>query len=106
MQKIAMNNIIKKVRYDVKRLKNTELNVGDYVRVKMTAISNSMRKMEKAGKEKLLPIKYSPMIFRVVRKHTPRSGLLQRSTYYIKDLNGRSLYTRKRLTGFNTVLTK
>jgi hypothetical protein len=46
------------------------------------------------------------MVFRIVKKHTPKNGLLERSTYYIKDLKGRSLYTRKRLTGFNVVLTK
>ena len=53
MQKIALNNVIKKVKSDIKRFKNTELEVGDFVRVKMVTISNSMRKMQKAGKEKL-----------------------------------------------------
>ena len=52
MQKIALNNVIKKVKSDIKRFKNTELEVGDFVRVKMVTISNSMecgrcKKLEK-----------------------------------------------------------
>jgi hypothetical protein len=31
MQKIALNNVIKKVKLDIKRFKNTELEVGDFV---------------------------------------------------------------------------
>jgi hypothetical protein len=63
--------------------------------------------MVKQGDEKLLSVKYSPMIFRVVKKiSTPKNELLERATYYIKDLERRSLYTRKRLTGSEVVLTK
>ena len=35
MQRIALNNVIKKVKSDVKRFKKTELEIGDFVRVKM-----------------------------------------------------------------------
>ena len=92
MQKIALNNVIKKVKSDVKRFKKTELEVGDFfVRVKTSAISNAMRRMVKQGNEKLLAVKYSPMIFQVVNKINPKNGLLERNTYYVKDLTGRSL---------------
>ena len=97
MQIKARNNVLKKVKTDIKRFKDKELEVGDFVRIKMTAISSNLRAIEKEQKTKQIVIRYTPTIFRIKKKITPRKGLLERSRYIVEDLNGRVLYV-KRLT--------
>ena len=52
MQIKARNNVLKKVKTDIKRFKDKELEVGDFVRIKMTAISSNLRAIEKEQKTK------------------------------------------------------
>jgi hypothetical protein len=61
----ARNNVIKRVQSDLKRFKDSELFVGDFVRIKMTTISSNLRALEKADRFKQ---RYSPMIFKITKK--------------------------------------
>ena len=91
----ARNNVLKKVKTDIKRFKDTELEVGDLVRVKMTTISNNLRRLEKEGQSKQMVIRYTPLIFEITKKIIPKKGFLERERYYIRDIeNGRPLYVK------------
>jgi hypothetical protein len=104
----ARDNVKKRVQFDLKRFKDSELIVGDFVRVKMTAISSNLRSLEKADKTKQIVIRYSPMIFKITKKITPRQGTLERSRYFVSDLQGRPLYVKRltNRTGNSDVYTK
>lgn len=104
----ARNNILKKVKTDIKRFKEKELEIGDFVRIKMTAISSNLRKLEKNDQSKQIIIRYSPMIFRVLKKVTPREATLERSRFFVADLRGRQLYVKRQTNreGDSNVYTK
>jgi hypothetical protein len=104
----ARNNVLEKVKADIKRFKEKELKVGDFVRIRMTAISTNLRKLEKKDQSKQIIIRYSPMIFRVVKKVTPRETTLERSRFFVADLRGRQLYVKRQTNreGNSDIYTK
>jgi hypothetical protein len=104
----ARNNVLKKVKADIKRFKDKELNIGDFVRIKMTAISSNLRRLEKNDMTKQTIIRWTPMIFRVVKKVTPKEATLERSRYFVVDLQGRYLYVKRQTNraGNSDVYTK
>jgi hypothetical protein len=62
------------------------LEVGDHVRVKMSALYSDTRRILKQGNEKLLVIKYTPDIYTIVKVVKPRKT--QKLEYYIQDATG------------------
>jgi hypothetical protein len=80
-QKEVKRMLEKKGQYDEKVLE-----VGDYVRVKMSALYSGVRQIVKAGNEKLLVVKYTPDIYRVVKVVKPRKT--QKLEYYITNAYG------------------
>ena len=104
----ARNRILKKVKKDIAGFKDTQLNVGDFVRIQMTSISSNLRALAKADRTKQITIRYSPIIFRISKKIVPKQGLLERNRYFVEDLQGRPLLV-KRLTnreGNSDIYTK
>lgn len=78
---------------EVKRMLNKQgqyddkvLEVGDYVRVKMSALYSGVRQLVKEGNEKLVIVKYTPDIYRVVKVVKPRKT--QKLEYYIANEDG------------------
>ena len=93
----ARNRILKKVKKEIAKFKDTQLNVGDFVRIQMTSISSNLRRIVKADRTKQVMIRYTPIIFRISKKITPKQGVLERNRYMVEDLQGRPLCV-KRLT--------
>lgn len=62
------------------------LEVGDYVRIKMTALYSDIRRIVKSGNEKLLVVKYTPDIYRVVKVVKPRKT--KKLEYYVENSHG------------------
>jgi len=99
----ARNHILRKVRADIKRFKDTELNVGDFVRVKMSAISTNVRREVKQGNTKHIVIRWSPIVFEITKKIVSRQPTLERSRYIVKDAEQhRVLFKRNRKASRNT----
>ena len=78
-----------------KRFKEQELNQGDYVRVKMSALYSTVRKMMKEGDAKHIIVSYSPIVFRIVEKIVPRNARMQKARYVLKTLQGHLLVSGK-----------
>lgn len=62
------------------------LEVGDYVRVKMSALYSGIRQIVKSGNEKLLVVKYSPDLYQIVKVVKPRKT--QKMEYYVANADG------------------
>jgi transposase InsO family protein len=93
-QKInAKNVILKNVKKQIEEFKDNELEVGDNVRIRMDEISKNIKKMVKEGNKKKIIITYTPLIFTIVKKIIPRSGLLERCQY-ICSYHGRIVLTK------------
>jgi len=100
----AQNHILRKVKADIKRFKDTELNVGDFVRVKMSAISTNVRREVKQGNTKQIVIRWSPIVFRITKKIVPRQPTLERSRYIVEDAEqNRVLFKRNRKASRDTI---
>lgn len=80
-QKEVKRMLSKQENYDDKVLE-----VGDKVRVKMSALYSGIRSILKSGKEKLLVVKYTPEIYTVVKRVKPRKT--QKLEYYIANSLG------------------
>ena len=80
-QVFAAQTVLKNVRKQIAEYKHDELEVGDKVRIRMDALSNSIKSLVKKGQIKDIVVVYSPMVFKILKKITPRNGLLERSRY-------------------------
>ena len=91
----AKMEIKKNVKQKIKQFKDTEFNEGDTVRLRMDEIFKNVKAQVKAGNTKQLIVTYSPSIFTIYKKITPRNGLLERSRYILKaNDNGKLLRTK------------
>ena len=68
--------------------KESELEVGDKVRVRMDQVSNNIRKLIKEYKTKQIVVAWSPKIFKILKKIVPRKGMLERAKYVVGNLEG------------------
>ncbi len=78
---------------EVKRMLNKQgqyddkvLEVGDHVRVKMSALYSGVRSLLKSGKQKQVIITYTPDIYQIVKVVRPRKT--QKLEYYIANADG------------------
>ena len=71
------------------------MNVGDKVRIRMDALSNSIKRLVKAGNTKQIVVNYSPLVFKILKKITPRNGLLERSRYVCVTSDGTRILVNK-----------
>ena len=57
--------------------------------------SNSIKRLVKAGNTKQIVVNYSPLVFKILKKITPRNGLLERSRYVCVTADGTRLLVNK-----------
>jgi hypothetical protein len=81
----AKINIVKRALKEIKKFQDTDnLQVGDFVRVKMASLFPNQRKEVKAGNSKTLLVNWSPIIFQVHAVVKP-SGVLERKKYIVMN---------------------
>lgn len=68
--------------------KQEEFRVGDLVRVKMTIIQSVLRKKVKEGNKKLIVVRFSPTIYKIVRIIPVSRGKVGFPHYYLEDSAG------------------
>lgn len=93
-QNLASRTILKNVKKKIQEFKDEEFEQGDYVRLRMDEIFKNIKNLVKQGDKKQIIITYSPSIFRIFKKITPKNGLLERSRYILQANNGRLLITK------------
>lgn len=63
--------------------------VGDIVRIKMSAVFTNIRKMIKQKQiDKLIAVKFTPKLFVIATRTNPRTESLERRRYTLTTLNG------------------
>jgi hypothetical protein len=88
---LARVNIAKKALKTIKKYKQIDnYEVGDQVRVKMSAIFNNIRKLLKEGNSKQIVVSYTPEVF-TVNKVIQKNGVLERNKYLIENSDGNLL---------------
>jgi len=88
LNKLKTEQIAKyKARFS--QYKDNVLEVGDYVRVKMSSIQTELRQKEKAGNKKLIVVKFSPDVYRIKEVKMPKQGRIGLPKYVIEDKDGR-----------------
>jgi hypothetical protein len=89
-------NTSERARKDV--LKNTtqELELGDYVRVKLSQLYSQIRKMVKDNQKKYIVVKYSPEIYVIDKILKPDRAGYEKLRYTLKTLGGEPLLTQKK----------
>ena len=91
----ASNTVLKNVKKQIAEYKSEEFQVGDKVRIRMDALSNSIKSLVKKGVSKKIVVAYSPLVFKILKKITPRNGLLERSRYVCVSADGTRLLVNK-----------
>jgi len=84
-------NIREKARKQVAKNKTEELAIGDLVRIKMSSLFSSVRRMIKQGEKKYVVVKYTPEVYRVKQIIRPDHEHLEKNRYTVESLNGRLL---------------
>ena len=69
--------------------KDNVLEIGDFVRVKLSAIQSGLKQKEKAGNKKLIVVKFSPDVYRIKEVKMPKQGRIGLPKYIIEDSEGR-----------------
>ena len=88
LKKLKTDQVAKyKARFS--EYKDNVLNVGDFVRVKLSAIQTGLRQKEKAGNKKLIVVKFSPDVYRIKEVKFPKQGRIGLPKYVIEDKDGR-----------------
>ena len=90
-------NIKEKAKQQIERTKIDELNVGDWVRVKMSALYSELRKAIKQGNKKLINVTYTPEIYRVFKVIEETHPSYERKRYTLRTLDGTPLYTESKI---------
>ena len=94
-------NIRRKARQNVLRNKTLELNVGDFVRVKLSQLYSQVRKMVKDGDKKFIVVKYSPEIYQIDNILKPDHEGYEKLRYTLKTLDGQPLLTQQKMNNPN-----
>ena len=88
LKKLKTDQVAKyKARFS--EYKDNVLNVGDFVRVKLSAIQTGLRQKEKAGNKKLIVVKFSPDVYRIKEVKMPEQGRIGLPKYVIEDKDRR-----------------
>jgi IS4 transposase len=97
IRKETVNNIRERAKKQLEKNKIVELNVGDWVRVKMSALYSELRKAIKQGNKKLINVTYTPEIYRVFKVIDEVHPSYERKRYTLKNLDGEPLYTESKI---------
>lgn len=94
-------NIRKKAKQNVLKNKTIELNIDDYVRVKLSQLYSQVRKMIKDGDKKFIVVKYSPEVYQIDKILKPDNEGYEKLRYTLKTLNGEPLLTQQKMNNPN-----
>jgi hypothetical protein len=97
IRKEITNNIKDKARKQILKNKIIELNVGDWVRVKMSAIFSELRRAIKQDNKKLINVTYTPEIYRIFKIIDESKPGLEKKRYTLKNIDGTPLYTESKI---------
>ena len=97
IRKETVNNIRERAKKQLEKNKIIELNVGDHVRVKMSALYTELKKAIKQGNKKLINVTYTPEIYRVFKVIQETHPNYERKRYTLKTLDGEPLYTERKI---------
>lgn len=89
-------NVENKIKAKAERMlqNTTELNIGDYVRVNLSALQSSIRKMIKDGQKKDIIVKWSPEIYIIDNKlNKDNAHQYENYRYTLRLLDGTKLTT-------------
>ena len=78
-------NIKKQAKRQLERTHIEELNIGDHVRVKMSALYSELRKAIKQGNKKLINVSFTPEIYRVFKVIHETHPSYERKRYTLKN---------------------
>jgi len=85
---MARVNIVNKALKSIKKYEQIDnYEVGEQVRVKMSAIFNNIRKLLKEGNSKQIVVTYTPEVF-FINKVIKKNGVLERNKYLIENNEG------------------
>ena len=98
----ARENIKAKAKKQIEKNKTVELNVGDHVRIKMSALYSEIRREVKAGNKKLINVTYSPDIYRIFKIIKEDHQQYEKRRYTFKKLDGTPLYTESKVNEMKT----
>ena len=93
---VVVNAGLKSEAYvPIEEFKNDELEVGDRVRVRMDALSNSIKALVKSGHTKQIVVAFSPVVFQILKRIVPKNGMLERSKYVVGTPDGTKMLVNK-----------
>ena len=82
--RFVRDNILKNAKRNVARNHTAEFEVGDRVRIKMSALFSDVRRMIKAHDKKYIVITYSPELYQITRILAPqRSHEYEKKRYFV-----------------------
>jgi len=101
----ASDRIQERARRELEKNKAQDFEVGDYVRILLSAINSKVRSIIKAGKKKLLPVKYTPNIYTVAEVIKPRGRDQEfvKKRYKLNDSTGQPKLTELKRNNPNAV---
>jgi hypothetical protein len=91
---IFSRRIMARAKREVEKNKTLELNVGDWVRVKMSALYSQVRKMIKDNDKKYLVVKYTPEVYRVRSILKPDHAGYEKLRYTLTAPDGEPVVTQ------------
>ena len=88
---VARKNIEANATKQIEKNRKAELNVGDHVRIKLSAIDSTIRKAIKQGDKKNIVVTYSTEVYRVSNRF---QGEHSKPEYLLEDIEGTNLRHR------------
>ena len=94
-------NIKERAKKNVDKNRTVELEVGDYVRVKLSQLYSQIRKMIKDQDKKYIVVKYSPEIYIIDKILKPDNEGYEKLRYTLKTLEGEPGLTQQKMNNPN-----
>jgi hypothetical protein len=94
-------NIKERAKKNVEKNRTVELEVGDYVRVKLSQLYSQIRKMVKDNDKKYIVVKYSPEIYIIDKILKPDNEGYEKLRYTLKTLEGEPVLTQQKMNNPN-----
>ena len=91
---VVARRIMERAKKEVEKNKTLELNVGDWVRVKMSALYSQVRKMIKDNDKKYLVVKYTPEVYRIRSILKPDHAGYEKLRYTLTAPGGEQIDTQ------------
>jgi hypothetical protein len=90
VQRRVLKKTLEQTEKTVARFDDQKFKVDDRVRIKLAAIDTRVRAEMKAGNSKLLPVRYTPEVYRVMTVYQPRTNLAK--PQYVTTYSGKRFF--------------